>query len=538
MILLAGFLDVLFRALVSVGLALGCGGVVFALCVLMPVARGEAGERALARVAALSAAGALLAAAAQVSQLVIAPWALADDAGRWPLAAFLETGFARAGMIHAALTCCLGYSMLPLRRRPHATGGWWLAAGLAVLVMASGSLLVHGASRIEHSAALMTTTVLHQVAAVVWIGGTMHLTAQWRLLQHLPGGGELWPRLAPRFSPIAMGGVGLLLAAGGYLFWQYIHGTAGLLGTAYGTMLITKVVLMGCALCLGGLNFLTIRQARLSSGSQAEVTRRLPAFVELEAAIGAVILMAAAALTGQPPAIDVLAERASTSEVLWVFAPKMPQWTPAPMAEMLAIAPSALDPFAIPTALGKIQSNFNHNMSGIFVILLGVGALLDRVTAKRWLRHWPLLFLPFALFLLIVAEPTGWPLGPEGFWATLVAPDVLTHRMATLLVVGLGLFQWRVRTGMLDANRWRYTFPLLCGIGGALLLTHSHTVFALKWAFLIEVSHNAIGVLAVMMGAWGWLEQRLDGRESRIAGLAWPVCFTLVGVVLLFYREL
>jgi len=71
-----------------------------------------------------------------------------------------------------------------------------------------------------------------------------------------------------------------------------------------------------------------------------------------------------------------------------------------------------------------------------------------------------------------------------------------------------------------------------------LLLTHSHTVFALKWAFLIEVSHNAIGVLAVMMGAWGWLEQRLDGRERRIAGLAWPVCFTLVGVVLLFYREL
>jgi len=302
-------------------------------------------------------------------------------------------------------------------------------------------------------------------------------------------------------------------------------------------MLLTKVALMGCLLFLGGMNFLAIRRWRADNSPEL-VMNRVPSFVELEAAIGITILMAAAALTGQPPAIDVTAEQATPAEVLRVFAPKMPQLTPAPFAAMQSEAQSSLDPYAIPTELQKIQSDFNHNVSGIFVILLGVAALASRSTGARWVRHWPLLFLPFALFLLIVAEPTGWPLGREGFWETLAAPDVLQHRLATLLVVGLGLFEWRVQVGGLAATPWRYAFPLLCGVGGALLLTHSHSVFALKWAFLIEVSHNAIGILAVMMGGGRWLELQLpEGEGRRAAGLLWPLCFIMVGVVLLFYRE-
>jgi putative copper resistance protein D len=80
-------------------------------------------------------------------------------------------------------------------------------------------------------------------------------------------------------------------------------------------------------------------------------------------------------------------------------------------------------------------------------------------------------------------------------------------------------------------------FPLLCGIGGALLLTHTHSIFAIKRTFLIEASHNAIGIFAVLLGASGWLELRLPGREGRVAGLIWPIFLTLVGVVLLFYQE-
>jgi putative copper resistance protein D len=184
-----------------------------------------------------------------------------------------------------------------------------------------------------------------------------------------------------------------------------------------------------------------------------------------------------------------------------------------------------------------VQSNFNHNVCGLFVILIGLSALAHQLTGARVLRHWPLLFLPFGLLILVIAEPTVWPLGPESFWKTLISPEALVHRFGAALVVALGLFQWRVRTSASAMSRWRFAFPVLCFVGGAMLLSHSHTVFAVKWAFLIEVSHNAIGILAVLTGAASWLELRLEGPERRLAGIVWPICLTLVGVVLFLYRE-
>lgn len=537
MILLAGFLDVLFHALVFIGLALSIGGIVFYYAVLGPLrTRRGAEDRAARKTASLVAFGAFLVAASQLLALLTAGAALAGETGRWPIATLLGTGFARASIIHAAFAIVLGCVALYLCRRPQLPRGWAAATASGALVLASGAWLVHGASRLENAAALMSVTVLHQLGAAAWIGGMMHLTAQWRLLRRFPSEPNLWPRMLSRFSPLALTSVALMVIAGVYLSWEYIGGLAGLLGTAYGTMLLTKIALMAALLLLGGINNLTIRHWKLT-GDREEVFRRVPVFAEVEAGIGVVILMAAAALTSQPPAIDVLAQRATPAEVLAVFAPKMPVLVPPPRAEMLATASSSLDPFALPSNISRMQSDFNHNVSGILVILTGIGAFLSRATKWRWARHWPVMFLPLALFLVIIVEPNGWPLGPEGFWATLVAPEVLQHRLATALVIALGFVEWRVQTGPLAPTRWRYMFPLICGVGGALLLTHSHSVFAIKRAFLIEVSHNAIGICAVLAGAGAWLELRMSGREGRIAGLLWPIFLTLVGVVLLFYRE-
>jgi putative copper resistance protein D len=75
-------------------------------------------------------------------------------------------------------------------------------------------------------------------------------------------------------------------------------------------------------------------------------------------------------------------------------------------------------------------------------------------------------------------------------------------------------------------------------VGGALLLTHSHSVQAVKWAYLVELSHNAIGLLAVLVGLGRWLELRSpDAATRRTSGLLWPTCMVLVGLVLVFYRE-
>jgi putative copper resistance protein D len=300
-------------------------------------------------------------------------------------------------------------------------------------------------------------------------------------------------------------------------------------------MVTAKLALLSVALGLAWLNFHSVRRW-CAYGDAERVTRSVPAYVEAELAIVATALLTAASLSSQAPAADV-AERASAREVLAFMAPKQPILTPPPHATFLASAASAADAFAKPGAMERRQNNFNHNVAGLLVFAIGIAAVVDRSGRMAFARHWPLMFLLLAVFLLLYAEPTVWPLGEESFWGTLSVPAVLQHRLATLLVVALAFFEWRVRVGGLGATRWRFAFPLLCAVGGALLLTHSHGVFVTKSEFLIEFSHAVLGLLAVLVGVGRWLELRLPAPNARVAGVLWSACLVATGLVLLFYRE-
>jgi len=536
MIILAGFLEVILRSLVLVGQAAAAGGVLFCLAVLRPRDGLSPFSRAsLRRSLLLVAGGALLLACAQALVLCVEPWALADELGRWPVAQFLLTTFGRASVVHALLALLVAALAAALLKRPTSRALWAVLVAATLAQAASGAWIVHAASRLVHATPLMVIQVLHQLGAALWIGGLFHLVTLRLLARRDPAGAADWPQLLARFSPVALSAVGMVVGAGVSMALFYVGSWRGLVGTAYGAMVLTKVALLGIALLLGGLNFLAIR-SWWGRGDLSAIRERLPATLESEALVGVVILLAAAALTSQPPAVDILAQSATPGEVLRVFAPKIPQLNAPPYREMLARAASSFDPFAVPGLLDRMQSNFNHNISGLIVFLAGLAALLERTGRAPWGRHWPLLFFLLAGFLLLYAEPNGWPLGNESFWGTLVVPGVLQHRLATLLVAGLAAFEWRVRAGRLAGTRWRYAFPILCLVGGALLLTHSHTSFALKETFLIEVSHNALGLLAVITGVGRLLELRLP-RGSALAGYLWTVGLTLTGVVLLFYRE-
>src|SRR5262249_4373020 len=110
-------------------------------------------------------------------------------------------------------------------------------------------------------------------------------------------------------------------------------------------------------------------------------------------------------------------------------------------------------------------------------------------------------------------------------------------RIFVVLIIGFAFFEWRIRTGRSRSTRAAYVFPLITAIGGALLLTHSHALSNLKDQMLIEMSHVPLALLGVAAGWTRWLELRLDPPAGRIAAWAWPVCFTLVGLVLISYRE-
>jgi putative copper resistance protein D len=244
------------------------------------------------------------------------------------------------------------------------------------------------------------------------------------------------------------------------------------------------------------------------------------------------VLFVAASLTSLPPARDVVAERASLAEVAVRFTPRLPALTSPRIAEM-----PVDDRNAPRTDADRAWSEFNHHIAGLFVLVMGVLSVLNATGRAPWARHWPLAFLGLAGFLMIRIDPGAWPLGPLGFWESFQYPEVLQHRLFVLLIVAFGLFEWSVRTGRLRAPRAALVFPLLCAVGGGLLLTHSHAGLNLKEEFLIEVTHIPLGILAMVAG-WGrWLELRLPDPAGRAPSRIWPLAFTLVGVVLVFYRE-
>jgi putative copper resistance protein D len=141
------------------------------------------------------------------------------------------------------------------------------------------------------------------------------------------------------------------------------------------------------------------------------------------------------------------------------------------------------------------------------------------------------------VFILVRADPENWPLGPRGFWASFTVAEVLQHRLFALLTFLFAVFQWAVETGRIRARAAGLVFPVVCASGAALLLTHAHPLGNPKDAFLSELSHLPLAVLAALSGWSRWIEVRLSTDGQEIPPTIWPVCFTLIGLVLLVYRE-
>jgi putative copper resistance protein D len=180
-------------------------------------------------------------------------------------------------------------------------------------------------------------------------------------------------------------------------------------------------------------------------------------------------------------------------------------------------------------------SEYNHHWAGLVVLAAGVLSQLARRIS--WARHWPLIFLGLAAFLFLRADAENWPLGPRGFWESFQVAEVAQHRLFVVLIAAFGVFEWAVRSGRLPMGAGGLVFPMVCAVGGALLLTHSHSLGNVKEEFLAELSHTLLAILAVVAGWSRWLELRLPAHHGRILGRVWPVCFILIGAILLNYRE-
>ena len=125
-----------------------------------------------------------------------------------------------------------------------------------------------------------------------------------------------------RFSRLALICVGFLVLSGTIMSVLYIGSWSAVLGTAYGVMVLAKATMLGALLILGGVNFLLLRNT-----PREHALPRLRRLIEAEVGIGITVILTAASLTSQPPAVDQVSETVSLQQIYQRFKPRMPRLT-------------------------------------------------------------------------------------------------------------------------------------------------------------------------------------------------------------------
>jgi putative copper resistance protein D len=526
-----GLVAVFLRAATLVLTALVIGGIAFRVVVLRRDQNAQV-RSPCTRLVAMAAAALL----ATQSVLLTAESAVLIGTANLSLRDALSANFAVAAL--AAMTACVAILLFLRSDAIGAQRGLFLSCFVLIAAVVSTS---HAASRVELRWLLSALTTAHMLSAFVWIGGLPYL-----LVSLVRSGSEDQARIwTQRFSRMAMVSVAVLVLSGVAMASHYIDSSRALYGTAYGLMVAAKAALLALLLLLGRLNYGLVHRFRAGA-----VAWRLGRFAEVELGIGITAILAAASLTSQPPAIDLQAGRVSAQEIYTRVRPAWPRLrTPAPEA----LSPSSREqakqngtvqsftPAAVVThpntAADIAWSEYNHHWVGLALLVMGLLAVAARAEKSAWPRHWPLLFLAMAFFILLRADPEAWPLGPDGFWETFDNPEAVLHRTAALLIALFALFEWRVQRRQAEARFAPYVFPGVCALGGAILMTHSHALGNIKEELLAELSHVPLALLGIVAGWSRWLELRLAPADRRIPAVIWPACFVAIGFLLLNYRE-
>ena len=527
------FISGLLDGVALLALALVLGGLGSALAVVR-VLHGHHPvlHEAVQRVLSLTLFSGVCLIGLRILQLVLKPMALMDVMGSSAFSDFSQTQVFQHGVLSILLTVGLVSAVMFVKQHVGSWIRWLLVLVLAGTYMVNEGWLSHAASRLEGGGSLMIVTMIHVFGATLWAGGIMHLLLLWRFLRNQDS--TLWPELVSRFSPLGIISVSLIVVPGVYLSWQYVGGWDGLVGTGYGNMVAVKILLFSCVLVLATLNFFTARALR---GSQdlTIMQQRVPAYIEAEIILAVGLLFTAASLTGFPPSVDVMEDAASPAEMWTMYDPKVPRLSGPELVLIEAPDLTNLQTGEIGHKQDVSWDRFNHNFSGVVVIVMGIMALFDRLGGYRWARYWPLMFIGFSVLIFVFANPDHWPLGSTRLMDSLQETEVIQHWLAAVVVFGLGWFEWRARDEQVGQRQLQFMFPVLCIVGGIILLTHSHSVAELKEEFLIQSTHVAMGALGVLLGCGRWLEIRLPAPYDRMAGVISISAMMLVGLILLFY---
>ena len=187
------------------------------------------------------------------------------------------------------------------------------AAGvvLTVGIAATWAVSGHAGTGIQVAAAV-PVDVAHLCAMAVWLGGLTVLAA---IVLRRGGRGTPGERaqMVRRFSPVALTCVIVLVGTGTYQSWRQVGSVPALTGTAYGRLLLLK--LLGVAMLIG-LGYLARswiarhREDRSPGVTDQAAISTLRRSVACEVGLGVCVLALTAALVNAPPARTALTSAA------------------------------------------------------------------------------------------------------------------------------------------------------------------------------------------------------------------------------------
>jgi copper resistance protein D len=193
----------------------------------------------------------------------------------------------------------------------------------------------------------------------------------------------------------------------------------------------------------------------------------------------------------------------------------------------------------------KRESEFNHHLAGLLVLIAGLLILADGSIRPHWAvaRHvWPICFLVSGIFLLIFSDTELWPFASQSWYYGLTHHmEVLQHKVFAVLLLALGVIELRRARGTLTARWSGWVFPLVAAAGSVMLLFHDHQGGMMgpnhmELMHRIQSEHYSFAVTGLGIAlSKGLAETRFDWRPffERL----FPALLVVLGALLLVYVE-
>jgi len=193
----------------------------------------------------------------------------------------------------------------------------------------------------------------------------------------------------------------------------------------------------------------------------------------------------------------------------------------------------------------KQESEFNHHLAGVLVVLAGILILAQDRLAARWplVRYaWPVCFLAAGLFLLVFSDTEIWPFGPQTPWYALTHnPEDLQHKIFAVILLAVGCVELQRTRGRLTVRWAAWFFPVVGVAGAILLLFHVHSgdmqaPHAMESMEHIQMQHRWFAATGLGVAVTNGLAETPQ-KWQQIFRKIWPVLLIVLGALLTQYTE-